>query len=106
MSCPHPSCPGPCMGGGRWSSRRAGCRGLSPPPGIVPGTWRPAPRYLYKLKDLHISYENYTEGAYTLLLHARLLKVRHGGRGPGAATRLRVPRALRDRLPLPGTVVG
>ncbi|KFW85434.1 Dedicator of cytokinesis protein 2, partial [Manacus vitellinus] len=32
-----------------------------------------APRYLYKLKDLHISYENYTEGAYTLLLHARLL---------------------------------
>uniref|UniRef100_A0A8V0XWE8 Dedicator of cytokinesis protein 2 n=1 Tax=Gallus gallus TaxID=9031 RepID=A0A8V0XWE8_CHICK len=31
-------------------------------------------RYLYKLKDLHISYENYTEGAYTLLLHARLLK--------------------------------
>ncbi|XP_059701466.1 dedicator of cytokinesis protein 2-like isoform X2 [Haemorhous mexicanus] len=30
-------------------------------------------RYLYKLKDLHISYENYTEGAYTLLLHARLL---------------------------------
>ena len=33
------------------------------------------PRYLYKLKDLHISYENYTEGAYTLLLHARLLTV-------------------------------
>uniref|UniRef100_A0A8B9NE39 Dedicator of cytokinesis 2 n=1 Tax=Accipiter nisus TaxID=211598 RepID=A0A8B9NE39_9AVES len=31
-------------------------------------------RYLYKLKDLHVSYENYTEGAYTLLLHARLLK--------------------------------
>ncbi|NXW07367.1 DOCK2 protein, partial [Fregetta grallaria] len=31
-------------------------------------------RYLYKLKDLHISYENYTEGAYTLLLHAQLLK--------------------------------
>ncbi|NXE92761.1 DOCK2 protein, partial [Menura novaehollandiae] len=30
-------------------------------------------RYLYKLKDLHVSYENYTEGAYTLLLHARLL---------------------------------
>lgn len=38
-----------------------------------------APRYLYKLKDLHVSYENYTEGAYTLLLHARLLKVGHGG---------------------------
>ncbi|KFO74130.1 Dedicator of cytokinesis protein 2, partial [Cuculus canorus] len=31
-------------------------------------------RYLYKLRDLHVSYENYTEGAYTLLLHARLLK--------------------------------
>ncbi|NXP51476.1 DOCK2 protein, partial [Heliornis fulica] len=31
-------------------------------------------RYLYKLKDLHVSYENYTEGAYTLLLHAQLLK--------------------------------
>ncbi|XP_075772170.1 dedicator of cytokinesis protein 2-like isoform X2 [Pelodiscus sinensis] len=31
-------------------------------------------RYLYKLKDLHVSYENYTEAAYTLLLHARLLK--------------------------------
>lgn len=37
-----------------------------------------APRYLYKLKDLHISYENYTEGAYTLLLHARLLTVGMG----------------------------
>ncbi|XP_059577139.1 dedicator of cytokinesis protein 2 [Alligator mississippiensis] len=31
-------------------------------------------RYLYKLKDLHVSYENYTEAAYTLLLHAQLLK--------------------------------
>uniref|UniRef100_A0A8C3IKB1 Dedicator of cytokinesis 2 n=1 Tax=Chrysemys picta bellii TaxID=8478 RepID=A0A8C3IKB1_CHRPI len=31
-------------------------------------------RYLYKLKELHVSYENYTEAAYTLLLHARLLK--------------------------------
>lgn len=41
-----------------------------------------APRYLYKLKDLHVSYENYTEGAYTLLLHARLLKVGRGARGP------------------------
>lgn len=38
-------------------------------------------RYLYKLKDLHISYENYTEGAYTLLLHARLLTVGMGGSG-------------------------
>lgn len=50
------------------------------------------PRYLYKLKDLHVSYENYTEGAYTLLLHARLLKVGrevggcrdHGGHLAGA----------------------
>lgn len=39
------------------------------------------PRYLYKLKDLHISYENYTEGAYTLLLHARLLTVGTGDSG-------------------------
>ncbi|XP_069488465.1 dedicator of cytokinesis protein 2-like [Ambystoma mexicanum] len=31
-------------------------------------------RYLYKLKDLHVSYENYTEAAFTLLLHAKLLK--------------------------------
>lgn len=63
-----------------------------------------APRYLYKLKDLHVSYENYTEGAYTLLLHARLLKVGHGGvqglrglRGPPSWG----PRAQRDGLPLP-----
>ncbi|XP_067836606.1 dedicator of cytokinesis protein 2-like isoform X2 [Heptranchias perlo] len=31
-------------------------------------------RYLYKLRDLHISYDNFTEAAYTLLLHAKLLK--------------------------------
>ncbi|XP_043919982.1 dedicator of cytokinesis protein 1-like [Protopterus annectens] len=31
-------------------------------------------RYLYKLRDLHLSYGNYTEAAYTLLLHAKLLK--------------------------------
>ncbi|XP_059821727.1 dedicator of cytokinesis protein 2-like [Hypanus sabinus] len=31
-------------------------------------------RYLYKLRDLHINYENFTEAAYTLLLHAKLLK--------------------------------
>uniref|UniRef100_UPI00398F6CFE dedicator of cytokinesis protein 2-like isoform X2 n=1 Tax=Pristiophorus japonicus TaxID=55135 RepID=UPI00398F6CFE len=31
-------------------------------------------RYLYKLRDLHIFYENFTEAAYTLLLHAKLLK--------------------------------
>uniref|UniRef100_A0A6Q2ZKA2 Dedicator of cytokinesis 2 n=1 Tax=Esox lucius TaxID=8010 RepID=A0A6Q2ZKA2_ESOLU len=32
-------------------------------------------RYLYKLRDLHMAVENYTEAAYTLLLHSRLLKV-------------------------------
>ncbi|KAG9490824.1 hypothetical protein GDO78_006256 [Eleutherodactylus coqui] len=31
-------------------------------------------RYLYKLRDLHLDRENYTEAAYTLLLHTRLLK--------------------------------
>jgi len=56
--------------------------GLCPPPGCQPGMHGAlAARYLYKLKDLHISYENYTEGAYTLLLHARLLKVGTGGCG-------------------------
>uniref|UniRef100_A0A8D2N9R4 Uncharacterized protein n=1 Tax=Zonotrichia albicollis TaxID=44394 RepID=A0A8D2N9R4_ZONAL len=48
-----------------WAGRPEGqVTVLSPPTrGCV------TPRYLYKLKDLHISYENYTEGAYTLLLH-------------------------------------
>lgn len=32
-------------------------------------------RYLYKLRDLHRDCENYTEAAYTLLLHAELLQV-------------------------------
>ncbi|KAJ3588197.1 hypothetical protein NHX12_011791 [Muraenolepis orangiensis] len=31
-------------------------------------------RYLYKLRDLHLDCEHYTEAAYTLLLHSRLLK--------------------------------
>ncbi|XP_072353782.1 dedicator of cytokinesis protein 2-like [Scyliorhinus torazame] len=31
-------------------------------------------RYLYKLRDLHLFYENFTEAAFTLLLHAKLLK--------------------------------
>uniref|UniRef100_A0A8B9FSF6 Dedicator of cytokinesis 5 n=1 Tax=Amazona collaria TaxID=241587 RepID=A0A8B9FSF6_9PSIT len=31
-------------------------------------------RYLYKLRDLHTDCENYTEAAYTLLLHAELLQ--------------------------------
>uniref|UniRef100_A0A670JRT7 Dedicator of cytokinesis 5 n=1 Tax=Podarcis muralis TaxID=64176 RepID=A0A670JRT7_PODMU len=31
-------------------------------------------RYLYKLRDLHTGSENYTEAAYTLLLHAELLQ--------------------------------
>lgn len=33
-------------------------------------------RYLYKLRDLHLDCENYTEAAFTLLLHAELLEVR------------------------------
>lgn len=32
-------------------------------------------RYLYKLRDLHLDCDNYTEAAYTLLLHTWLLKV-------------------------------
>ncbi|XP_048816133.1 dedicator of cytokinesis protein 2 isoform X2 [Lagopus muta] len=32
-------------------------------------------RYLYKLRDLHLDCENYTEAAYTLLLHTWLLKM-------------------------------
>ncbi|GCC34312.1 hypothetical protein chiPu_0012785 [Chiloscyllium punctatum] len=31
-------------------------------------------RYMYKLRDLHIFNENFTEAAFTLLLHAKLLK--------------------------------
>ncbi|MEE6523828.1 hypothetical protein FKM82_022899 [Ascaphus truei] len=31
-------------------------------------------QYLYKLCDLHKECDNYTEAAYTLLLHAKLLK--------------------------------
>ena len=30
---------------------------------------------MYKLRDLHLDSENYTEAAYTLLLHAELLEV-------------------------------
>lgn len=36
------------------------------------------PRYLYKLRDLHTDCENFTEAAYTLLLHAELLQVSQG----------------------------
>lgn len=36
-------------------------------------------RYLYKLRDLHRDSENYTEAAYTLLLHAELLQVSASG---------------------------
>uniref|UniRef100_A0A8C3LU85 Dedicator of cytokinesis 5 n=1 Tax=Chrysolophus pictus TaxID=9089 RepID=A0A8C3LU85_CHRPC len=32
-------------------------------------------RYLYKLRDLHTDCENFTEAAYTLLLHAELLQM-------------------------------
>lgn len=35
------------------------------------------PRYLYKLRDLHLDCENYTEASFTLLLHAELLEVSH-----------------------------
>ncbi|XP_035022026.1 dedicator of cytokinesis protein 5 isoform X1 [Hippoglossus stenolepis] len=31
-------------------------------------------RYLYKLRDLHLDCENYTEASYTLLLHAEILE--------------------------------
>ncbi|XP_072524754.1 dedicator of cytokinesis protein 2 [Salminus brasiliensis] len=31
-------------------------------------------RYLYKLRDLHLDGDNFTEAAYTLLLHSKLLK--------------------------------
>lgn len=34
-------------------------------------------RYLYKLRDLHLDCENYTEASFTLLLHAELLEVSH-----------------------------
>lgn len=72
------------QGAGGSAPHPAGSRGQCPigEQGLDPEPCRPscpAPRYLYKLKDLHVSYENYTEGAYTLLLHARLLKVGHGG---------------------------
>lgn len=45
----------------------------------MPGVPRPAHqsllhRYLYKLRDLHLDCENFTEAAYTLLLHTWLLK--------------------------------
>uniref|UniRef100_A0A8D0D8M7 Dedicator of cytokinesis 5 n=1 Tax=Sander lucioperca TaxID=283035 RepID=A0A8D0D8M7_SANLU len=32
-------------------------------------------RYLYKLRDLHLDCENYTEASYTMILHAELLEV-------------------------------
>lgn len=42
-------------------------------------------RYLYKLRDLHTDCENFTEAAYTLLLHAELLQV--PGFGDKSATK-------------------
>lgn len=78
LSCSHPTCCDPAWGGDGGAGRGHGARS---PPAPHPANPALPPRYLYKLKDLHISYENYTEGAYTLLLHARLLKVRHGGGG-------------------------
>uniref|UniRef100_A0A8C9N4Y0 Dedicator of cytokinesis 2 n=1 Tax=Serinus canaria TaxID=9135 RepID=A0A8C9N4Y0_SERCA len=56
-------------------------------------------RYLYKLKDLHISYENYTEGAYTLLLHARLLTESNAAPVPGPhGLHLHTQRQLKEAL--------
>ncbi|NXD71584.1 DOCK2 protein, partial [Eolophus roseicapillus] len=63
-------------------------------------------RYLYKLRDLHISYENYTEGAYTLLLHARLLKWSdeattapvQGAHGPALRTQRQLKEALYNQI--------
>uniref|UniRef100_A0A8C0ULU4 Dedicator of cytokinesis protein 2-like n=1 Tax=Cyanistes caeruleus TaxID=156563 RepID=A0A8C0ULU4_CYACU len=55
-------------------------------------------RYLYKLKDLHISYENYTEGAYTLLLHARLLAVVPGPHGLHLHTQRQLKEALYNQI--------
>uniref|UniRef100_A0A8V5FZH6 Uncharacterized protein n=1 Tax=Melopsittacus undulatus TaxID=13146 RepID=A0A8V5FZH6_MELUD len=58
----------------------------------------PARRYLYKLRDLHVSSENYTEGAYTLLLHARLLQASAapvpGAHGPEPRTQRQLKEAL------------
>jgi len=33
-------------------------------------------RYLNKLVDLHLECDNYTEAAYTLMLYAKMLRVR------------------------------
>uniref|UniRef100_I3JBP7 Dedicator of cytokinesis 2 n=1 Tax=Oreochromis niloticus TaxID=8128 RepID=I3JBP7_ORENI len=41
---------------------------------LVSPTFSEISWYLYKLRDLHLECENYTEAAYTLLLHSRLLK--------------------------------
>lgn len=53
--------------------------GTSGMPAHLPADKRPLlsplTRYLYKLRDLHRDCENYTEAAYTLLLHAELLQV-------------------------------
>jgi hypothetical protein len=44
-------------------------------PAVTEGLLCLLTRYLYKLRDLHRDCENYTEAAYTLLLHAELLQV-------------------------------
>lgn len=49
--------------------------GWAPLPGDKGPLLSPLTRYLYKLRDLHRDCENYTEAAYTLLLHAELLQV-------------------------------
>ncbi|KAJ1066991.1 hypothetical protein K5549_012350 [Capra hircus] len=42
--------------------------------GLLPESESGSEQYLYKLCDLHKECDNYTEAAYTLLLHAKLLK--------------------------------
>uniref|UniRef100_A0A671UKS3 Dedicator of cytokinesis 2 n=1 Tax=Sparus aurata TaxID=8175 RepID=A0A671UKS3_SPAAU len=54
-------------------------------------------RYLYKLRDLHLEGENYTEAAYTLLLHSRLLKVGHF-ESHGSQTQRQLKETLYDTI--------
>uniref|UniRef100_A0A667XZN8 Dedicator of cytokinesis 2 n=1 Tax=Myripristis murdjan TaxID=586833 RepID=A0A667XZN8_9TELE len=60
-------------------------------------------RYLYKLRDLHLDGENYTEAAYTLLLHSRLLKWSDDGCSPqfefhGSQTQRQLKETLYDTI--------
>ncbi|NP_001103482.1 dedicator of cytokinesis protein 5 [Danio rerio] len=59
-------------------------------------------RYLYKLRDLHLVCENYTEAAYTLLLHAELLEWSEKPCSPhlipGDAAQVWTQQELKERL--------